>query len=363
MSKFMVVAGGTGGHLFPAQALANELQKRGHTVHLVTDNRANNFAADFPAEKTHIVPSATPNLRNPLQTAEASLTILQGIAKSYTLMKKEEPDAVIGFGGYPTFPPLIAASLRGIPTVLHEQNAVMGRANRATARFADKIALSFPTTKYADKYEAKCVLTGNPLRDIVLQVANKPYPAIDDDGPINVLVTGGSQGAQVFSDMLPGAMLNIPDELRNRIRLVQQCREDDLKRATSVYADSRLNVELAPFFKDLPRRIANSHLIICRAGASTIAEIAAIGRPAVYVPLPGSLDQDQLHNAKNIVDVEGGWILEQGTLSPHSLATELTKILVDTDRLRVMAGNAKKAGRPDAVVNLANIAEQSAQEE
>jgi UDP-N-acetylglucosamine--N-acetylmuramyl-(pentapeptide) pyrophosphoryl-undecaprenol N-acetylglucosamine transferase len=363
MSKFMVVAGGTGGHLFPAQALANELIKRGHTVHLVTDKRANNFADDFPAEKVHVVPSATPKLRNPLQTAEACLTILQGIAKSGRIFKKEQPDAVIGFGGYPTFPPLIAASLRGIPSILHEQNAVLGRANRATARFADKIALSFPETKYADKYQNKCQLTGNPIREMVLKVADTPYPALDDEGPINLLVTGGSQGAQIFSDILPGAMMNMPDQLRNRIRLVQQCREDDLKRATSVYAESRLNVELAPFFKDLPRRIANAHLVICRAGASTIAEIAAIGRPAIYVPLPNSLDQDQLNNARNIEAVNGGWILQQDTLSPHSLATELTKILADPATLQKTAENAKKAGRASAVLKLADIAETAAQEE
>lgn len=363
MSKFIVSAGGSGGHLFPAQALAQEFIKRGHSVQLMTDSRANDFAADFPAEKVHVIPSATPNFRRPIKALEAGISILQGIAKSRRILKKEDPDAVIGFGGYPTFPPLIAATLRGIPTILHEQNAVLGRANRATARFADIIALSFDRTKYADKFEDKCTVTGNPVREVVHEMAGVPYPAIDPDGPINVLVTGGSHGARVFSDMLPGAMMNIPDELRQRIRLVQQCREEDLKRVTAVYAETRLNVELAPFFKDLPRRISRSHLVICRSGASTIFELARIGRPGIYVPLPGSLDQDQLHNAKNMVDVGGGVILEQGTLSPHLLAKELTIILSDPEKLKNMAANAKKLSLHDAVQKLASVAEQAANEE
>ncbi|WP_299349020.1 undecaprenyldiphospho-muramoylpentapeptide beta-N-acetylglucosaminyltransferase [uncultured Maritalea sp.] len=363
MSKFIVSAGGSGGHLFPAQALAHELMRRGHTVQLMTDKRANSFVAEFPAEKTHIIPAATPNLRAPAKAFQAGISILQGIAKAYGILKREDPDAVIGFGGYPTFPPLIAATLRGVPTVLHEQNAVLGRANRATARFADIIALSFDMTKFAEKFEDKCIVTGNPVRDLVVEAAKKPYPALHDDGPINVLVTGGSQGAQVFSDMLPGAMMNIPDQLRSRIHLVQQCRADDLKRATAVYAETRLNVELAPFFKDLPRRIANAHLVICRAGASTIFELAQIGRPAIYVPLPGSLDQDQLHNAQNMVDVGGGVILEQGNLSPHLLATELTKILCDPEKLKTMAQNAKKLSTQDAVAKLALVAQDAANEE
>lgn len=363
MSKFVVCAGGSGGHLFPAQALAQELKRRGHSVQLMTDRRANSFVADFPAEKTHIIPAATPNFRDPAKAFQAGISILQGIVKARGILKKEDPDAVIGFGGYPTFPPLIAATLRGIPTVLHEQNAVLGRANRATARFADIIALSFDKTKYSEKFEEKCIVTGNPVRDVVHEAAKIAYPQLDDDGPINVLVTGGSQGAQVFSDMLPGAMMNIPDELRKRIRLVQQCRQDDMKRATAVYAETRLNVELAPFFKDLPRRIAKSHLVICRSGASTVFELATIGRPGLYVPLPGSLDQDQLHNAQNMVDVGGGIILEQSTLSPYSLAKELTIILSDPEKLKSMAQNAKKLCLQNAVQKLALVAEDAANEE
>jgi len=363
MSKFVVSAGGSGGHLFPAQALAQELARRGHSVQLMTDRRANNFVADFPADKTHIIPAATPNFRAPAKAFQAGISILQGISKAHGIFKMEDPDAVIGFGGYPTFPPLIAATLRGVPTVLHEQNAVLGRANRATARFADIIALSFEKTMHADKFDSKCIVTGNPVRDAVHEAAQIPYPDLGDEGPINLLVTGGSQGAQVFSDMLPGAMMNIPDELRKRIRLVQQCREEDMKRVTSVYAETRLNVELAPFFKDLPRRIANSHLVICRAGASTVFELARIGRPGCYVPLPGSLDQDQLHNAQNMVDVGGGLILEQGTLSPHSLAKELTIILSDPENLKTMAQNAKKLCLQNAVQKLALVAENAANEE
>ncbi|MGJ8528150.1 undecaprenyldiphospho-muramoylpentapeptide beta-N-acetylglucosaminyltransferase [Maritalea sp.] len=363
MSKFILVAGGTGGHLFPAQALANELIRRGHKVQLMTDRRANNFADDFPADKVHIIPAATPNLRSPVKTFQAGVTILQGLAKAYGVLKKEDPDAIIGFGGYPTFPPVLGASLLGIPSVLHEANSVLGRANRALARFADIVALGFTKTKYAEKFSEKCVMTGNPVRDQVFEAAKKPYPAIDDQSPIHLLVTGGSQGAQIFSDVLPGAMMNLPDELKNRIRLVQQCRQEDMKRATSVYAENRLNVELAPFFKDLPRRISNAHLVICRSGASTIAEMSVIGRPGIYVPFPGSVDQDQLHNAQNMVEADAGVIIEQSTLSPLSLAKELTIILSDEQKLQKMAMNAKTLGMHDAVQQLAKVAEKAAQEE
>jgi len=360
MSTYMLIAGGTGGHLFPAQALAQELVRRGHNVQLMTDARARTYAKDFPADKMHIIPSATPSLRNPIKAFQAGITILQGIAKSRAVLKKEKPVAVIGFGGYPTFPPFLAAKMLGIPGVLHEANSVLGRANRALARFSKVVALGFEKTRYSDTYATKCIFTGNPVRDVVHEVAKTPYPTIDDESPIYITVTGGSQGAQVFSDMLPGAVINLPDQLRARIRLVQQCRQDDLKRATAVYAETRLNVELAPFFPDLPRRISKSHLVICRSGASTVAEMSIIGRPGLYVPFPGSIDQDQKHNAQNMVDAGAGKILDQGTLSPNSLATELTIMLSDPETLKSMAANAKIVGLIDAVQRLAIAAENAA---
>lgn len=360
MSKFVMVAGGTGGHLFPAQALAEELLRRGHTVYLMTDARAKNYGGDFPAVETIIVPAATPNLRHPIKAFKAGLKILGGVRKAHKELKRIDPDAIVGFGGYPTFPPFLAASMLGIPGVLHEANSVLGRANRALVRFAEKLALGFDDTKYAEPYASKIVLTGNPVRDMVLNVADEPFPPLGADHDVRITVFGGSQGAQVFSQMLPGAITALPEELRSRLKLVQQCREEDLQRMAEVYAQGRVSVEAAPFFKDLPRLLSKSHLVICRAGALTVSEMGAIGRPGIYVPLPGSIDQDQLNNAKRMEAAGGGVVMEQAALSPHSLATKITELLAYPERLQEMALNAKKIGMPDAVQRLADLTEQTA---
>ncbi|AVX03953.1 undecaprenyldiphospho-muramoylpentapeptide beta-N-acetylglucosaminyltransferase [Maritalea myrionectae] len=360
MSKFVMVAGGTGGHLFPAQALAEELLRRGHTIYLMTDARAKNYGGDFPAVETIIVPAATPNLRHPIKALKAGFTILGGVRKAHKALKRIDPDAIVGFGGYPTFPPFLAASLLGIPGVLHEANSVLGRANRALVRFCEKLALGFDETKYAEPYSNKVVLTGNPVRDMVHKVAETPYPPLGPDHDVRITVFGGSQGAQVFSDVLPGAIAALPRELRTRLKLVQQCRDEDLQRMVEVYAQARVSVEAATFFKDLPRLISKSHLVVSRAGALTVAEMAAIGRPCIYVPLPGSIDQDQLNNAKRMEAVGGGVVMEQAALSPHSLATKITELLADPAQLQQMAANAKQVGVPDAVQRLADLTEQTA---
>ncbi|MCF4098929.1 undecaprenyldiphospho-muramoylpentapeptide beta-N-acetylglucosaminyltransferase [Maritalea mediterranea] len=360
MSKFVMVAGGTGGHLFPAQALAEELLRRGHTVYLMTDARAKNYGGDFPALETIIVPAATPSFRHPFKAIKAGFTILAGVRKARKALKRIKPDAIVGFGGYPTFPPFLAASMLGIPGVLHEANSVLGRANRALVRFCEKLALGFEDTKYAERFSDKTVITGNPVRDMVHQVANIPYPPLGAEHDVRITVFGGSQGAQIFSQVLPGAIAALPDELRARLKLVQQCREEDLQRMAEVYAQTRVNVDAAPFFKDLPRLMAKSHLVICRAGALTVSELGAIGRPAIYVPLPGSLDQDQLNNAKRMEAAGGGVVMEQAALSPHSLATKITELLAHPAQLQQMATNAKNVGMPDAVQRLADLTEQTA---
>ncbi|OAM79185.1 undecaprenyldiphospho-muramoylpentapeptide beta-N-acetylglucosaminyltransferase [Devosia elaeis] len=357
MKTFVLMAGGTGGHLFPAMALAQELIRRGHAVELMTDHRVESYGADFPARQIHIVPAATPSGGNPLKLAAAAMTILRGMAVAHGKLRKLRPDAVIGFGGYPTFPPFIAANVLGIPGILHEQNAVMGRANRALARFADMLAMSFPQTKFADRHGLDKVLTGNPVRDRVRALIGKPYPALDGHGPIRLVVTGGSQGARVLSDMVPEAIALLPPELRNRLQIVQQARPEDVERVTDNYRRSRTSVEIASFIPDLPERIADAHLVICRAGASTITELAVLGRPAILVPLPGSLDADQKHNALFLEQGGGGWVAEQATLSPQSLATRLHDLLTDPPALQRAAEAARALGRPDAVEKLAGLAE------
>ncbi|MBJ3783759.1 undecaprenyldiphospho-muramoylpentapeptide beta-N-acetylglucosaminyltransferase [Devosia sediminis] len=357
MKTFVLIAGGTGGHLFPAMALAQELIRRGHAVELMTDHRVEHYGAEFPARQIHIIPAATPTGANPLKMAGAGVTILRGIHTAWRKLRKVRPDAVVGFGGYPTFPPFIAANLLGIPGILHEQNAVMGRANRALARFADILAMSFPETRFADQRHLEKVLTGNPVRDRVRPLVGKPYPALEANGPLRLVVTGGSQGARALSDIVPAAIALLPDGLRSRLQIVQQARREDIDRVTESYRQSRTSVELAAFIPDLPERIADAHLVICRAGASTVAELCVIGRPAILVPLPGSIDSDQKYNGLFMQEGGGGWVAEQATLSPQSLATRLHELLTDPAQLINAAAAAQTLGQPRAVEKLADLAE------
>jgi UDP-N-acetylglucosamine--N-acetylmuramyl-(pentapeptide) pyrophosphoryl-undecaprenol N-acetylglucosamine transferase len=357
MSTFVLMAGGTGGHLFPAMALAQELRRRGHLIHLMTDHRASNYGDQFPARETHIIPSATPSVRNPIRFATASATLLWGVVVAGGKLRAINPDAVIGFGGYPVFPPFLAARLARIPGILHEQNAVLGRANRALARYASKIALSFPKTKYSEAFTDKAVLTGNPVRDRVRAIADTPYPSLADDEPLRMVVTGGSQGARVFADLMPPAIALLPEAIRHRLRLAQQCRPEDLDRVAEAYRQAKVNVELQPFFTDLPERMASSHLVVARSGASTIAELTVLGRPAILVPLPGALDADQKNNALLMDDAKAGWIVEQATISPPSLANRLASLFGDPATLRAAAAAAKSLGQPRAVEILADLAE------
>lgn len=358
MSIFVLMAGGTGGHLFPAMSLAQELRRRGHIIHLMTDHRVAAYGDMFPASETHIVPSATPSVRNPIQFAAAGFKILWGIGVAGGRLRQVRPDAVIGFGGYPVFPPFLAASLARVPGILHEQNAVMGRANRALARYARLIALSFQKTAKAEAFAQKSVWVGNPVRDRVRVLADKPYP--DIGGNLHVTVFGGSQGARAFADIVPAAIAELAPELRSRLRVTQQCRAEDLDRVAEAYRVAKVNVELAAFFDDLPERIARSHLVIARSGASTIAELTVIGRPAILIPLPGAIDADQKNNALVVEAAGGGWIADQATLSPPSLASRLTSLFGEPEVLRRAAAAAKSLGQPDAVEKLADLAERLA---
>ncbi len=357
MGIFVLMAGGTGGHLFPAMALAQELNRRGHEVHLATDERVEAYGGDFPAKKVHIIPAATPSLRNPVKFVCAGFTILRGVLVSLSMLGKVKPDAVIAFGGYPSFPPFLAASLRGVPGMLHEQNAVMGRANRALARFAKILALQFEHTRGAENFRGEKIVTGNPVRDRVIEVAQTPYPPIGENLVLKLLVFGGSQGARAFSDLVPPAVSNLPDPIRKRLLVTQQCRSEDMERVTAAYREARINVELSTFFDDLPTRMAEAHLVVARAGASSIAELGVLGRPAILVPLPGSLDQDQRANATVMENAGGGWLMDEATLSPQLLGKRLAELLGDAKGLERAAGQAKTVGRADAVKRLADAAE------
>jgi UDP-N-acetylglucosamine--N-acetylmuramyl-(pentapeptide) pyrophosphoryl-undecaprenol N-acetylglucosamine transferase len=357
----MLAAGGTGGHLFPAFALAEELGRRGYTVDLVTDMRGDRYGTGFPARAVHQVPSATLASKSPVAVAKTGLALAKGIVAARKLMKNVRPLVVVGFGGYPTFPPLLAARQLGIPTMLHEQNAVLGRANKMLARRVNAIATSFETTKFLEgSLLAKARFAGNPVRGIVLDAAAMGYPPLEPNGLFNLLVFGGSQGARYFSDAVPPALARLPPALKSRLNVVQQAREEDVVRVQTAYAEAGIASEIAPFFKDLPARMAASHLVVGRAGASSVAELTVIGRPSILVPLPHSLDNDQLQNATRLAESGGAWCIEQKTLSPERLADEIARLMESGAALREAAECARKQGRPDAVVRLASLVEELA---
>lgn len=352
----LIAAGGTGGHLFPARALGEELARRDVAVELMTDRRAQGFGEDFPARHIHLVPAATPVGRSPVSAARAVLTLMRGVMVARRQIRRLKPPLVVGFGGYPSVPPLLAARLSGVASLIHEQNAVMGRANRLLARFASAVALSVPSPANAARAAlARSVVTGNPVRDAVIEAAELPYAAPTEDGEIRLLVFGGSQGARVFSRIVPEALGLIDASLRRRIRLVQQCRAEDLDRVRGSYYDFGFEAELAPFFADLPRRMAAAHLVIARSGASTVSEIAAIGRPAILVPLPGAIDNDQRENARALARAGGAWMIEERELDAGRLAGEIGALMKAPERLAGAAAAARGAGRRDAVRVLADL--------
>jgi len=352
----MISAGGTGGHLFPAEALAGILRARGCGIVLVTDNRIGELAERFPADEVVAIPAATPSGRSPLAALRAVVTLARGFFRARRLIARARPDVVVGFGGYPTVPPLLAGSLAGCRTVLHEQNGVIGRANRFLAGRVTHLASSVPELRgISDAMKAKLVMTGNPVRANVLEAAKIPYPAINADSLLELLVFGGSQGARIMSDIVPQAIALLTPEMRARIRITQQARPEDLERVRDVYAQNGVSAEIAPFFRDLPGRIARSHLVISRSGASTVSELAVIGRPAILVPLPGALDQDQAANAALLSDAGAALMLPQTEFTPQRLAQELTSRLADPEGLTKAAQAAKSAGIPDAAERLADL--------
>ena len=357
----MVTAGGTGGHLFPAFALSEELARRGYTVDLMTDMRGESYGQDFPARHIVQIPAATINSRSPVAVMKTALTLMRGVRAAKKALRKTQPLAVAGFGGYPTFPPVMAANRLGIPTLLHEQNAVMGRANRMLARRVSKIALSFAEVqKLPAEAVAKSELTGNPVRDVVLALKDRPYQASGPGTPFSLLVFGGSQGARFFSDMVPAALALLSPELKARLIVVQQCRPEDLERVRAAYYEAGIRCELASFFSNLPELMAMAQLVIGRAGASTVSELAVLGRPSLLVPLPHAVDNDQLANATELERAGGAVCLEQKDITPENLAERLSGVMDMPDILDQAAAAARAVGKPDAVVQLADLVEELA---
>lgn len=355
----VLAAGGTGGHLFPAQALAEVLTARGWQVVLATDERVGPLSETFPARERIALPAATVRRGDLVSGARAAVTILRGVWRARAALQRIDPAIVVGFGGYPSLPALLGALTQGRRTMIHEQNAVLGRANRLLAPFVSQIACAFPTLlKASARVRARAVVTGNPVRPEIQALADAPYDPPADE--VRLLVTGGSQGARILSEMVPAAVAALPAALRLRLRVQQQTRPESLEIARRLYADARVAAEVSPFFRDMAGRLAGAHLVIGRSGASTVSELAMAGRPAILIPLGITLDDDQGENAKLLADAGAAEILREGGLTQAGLTAVLEALLTDPGRLAVMAAAARAVATPNAADRLADVVEATA---
>jgi UDP-N-acetylglucosamine--N-acetylmuramyl-(pentapeptide) pyrophosphoryl-undecaprenol N-acetylglucosamine transferase len=354
--SILLAAGGTGGHVFPAEALARELLARGLRVGLVTDRRGGAFGDALPEVTVHRIHAASPG-GGAKGALTAALRLGQGLIEANRLVRRLRPAAVVAFGGYACVPTAAAAALAGIPTILHEQNAVLGRANRLLAGRARRIAVAFTNLSgVRESDRAKLVRTGNPVRPPIAARQGTPYRTPDGDGPVLVFVTGGSQGARVFSEVVPAALALLPADLRARLHLAQQCRPEDLDGASAALAPLGLGgVELQAFFTDVPDRLVACHLAVCRAGASTVAELTCIGRPAILVPYPHATDDHQTANAAAVAAAGAAWTMPQGEFTASALAGRLSALLTQGDELGQAAAAARRWGTSDAAARLAHV--------
>ncbi len=348
----VLAAGGTGGHIFPAEALARELLGRGLRVALLTDPRGDKFSTDLPVPVWRIRASS---LGKGLLGKLGSIVEMGiGVMQAGRRLRKLKPSAVVGFGGYPSVPTLYAAAQSGIPILIHEQNAVLGRANRVMMSKAQLIATSFPHVTGLKPGTARLVQTGNPVRPAFATLRATPYPVISDDSPIRLLILGGSLGARVFSQVVPQALALMPDHLRRRIIVTQQCRKEDLETARAAFAGAGIEAELSTFFRDVPERLAQSHLFIGRAGGSTIAELTAVGRPAILVPFPRGHAGEQVANAEAIAEAGGAWLIPEQAFTPEALAVRLESLMALPNTLIKTAAAARAWGNVTAADNLAD---------
>lgn len=357
---FVLAAGGTGGHLVPAHALAAELRARGHRATLVTDARGAKIPGLFGGVETRVLPAGR-IARNPLALLRAARDIAAGRAMALALYRELRPAAAVGFGGYPAFPALLAAKAAGLPTAVHEQNAVLGRVNRLVAGRVDAIATAYPEVdRLSPRHRAKATLVGNPIRAEVLAIRDEPYPALAADGVLRLLVTGGSQGASVLSEVVPAAVGLLPENLRHRLQVTQQCRPEDLEAVCATYRALGVPAELATYFPDLPQRLGWAHLVVARAGASTIADLTAAGRPAILVPLPSAADDHQTANAREMAKLGGARVIGQAEFTAERLAREVEAMVADPESLAAAADRARACGRPRAAEALADLVERLA---
>ena len=357
----VIAAGGTGGHMFPAQALAETMVRRGWRVKLSTDARGARYAGGFPhVVKVEQVGSATFARGGLAAKAAAPFVIAGGVAAALTGMLRDRPAVVAGFGGYPSIPALSAATALRIPRMIHEQNGVLGRVNEIFARRVDAVACGTWPTRLPEGVEG--IHTGNPVRAAVMKREGAGY-IMPGDYPMSLVVIGGSQGARILSDVVPEAVAMLPDALRRNIRVAQQAREEDVDRVTAFYADPGIEAEVSTFFDDIPRRFSEAQLIISRSGASSVADIAVIGRPSILIPYAAATADHQTANARALVEADAAILIPEKRLDPGTLAAQIGLILTNPEAAAKMAGRARTAGRPDAAERLADLVEQLAGKE
>jgi UDP-N-acetylglucosamine--N-acetylmuramyl-(pentapeptide) pyrophosphoryl-undecaprenol N-acetylglucosamine transferase len=355
---YVLAAGGTGGHLIPAFALAEELERRGHHVALITDARGSAIPGKPAGLTAHVLPAGRVQGANPLGWLRGLRAIREGQRMASRLFESFEPSAVVGFGGYPALPALLAATGAKIPSVIHEQNAVLGRVNRFLAGRVDLIATSAEQVdRLSAKHANKVCLVGNPVRAEVLALREQPFPAFTAEGLLRVLVTGGSQGARVLSEVVPDGLAMLQPALRGRLQVTQQCRPEDIEAVRQRYASHGIPAELATYFEDMAERLADAHLFIGRAGASTIAELTAVGRPAILVPLPIATDDHQAANTREIVAAGGARAIRQEKFTAVELAKQIQAMAQRPETLANAAHAAWNCGYPHAATDLADLVE------
>lgn len=356
--RLLIAAGGTGGHIFPARGVAETLVEAGWRIRLVTDERGLRHAGGFPGEGVDRIEAATPFVKNPARAAGNTLRLARGFAAAGRLIERFAPDLVAGFGGYPAFPALAHAQLKSIPFVIHEQNAVLGRVNRLFAARAFAVASGFDRLDRLPR-KARHVVTGNPVRGAILAGGRAPYQPPSGEGPVRLLVIGGSLGARILSVGVPEAIAGLPEALRSRLEITQQTRAEQLDTARKIYADAGVKAVCEPFFEDMGPLYAKAHLVISRSGASSVSEIAALGRPSLLVPLEIAADDHQRANAQGLSAKGAAGLITEDEIAAGALRARLETLLGDGEALSSMAEAALQAGKPDAHLRLASLLQEA----
>lgn len=352
-NNIILAAGGTGGHMFPASAVAQTIQNEGYKAHLLTDKRGMAYVTRLTAMEVHQIPAATVYTGGLVALPVKLMTLLFSFFVSFILILRLQPKVIIGFGGYPSFGPVIAGLLLRRQVLVHEQNAVLGRVNRLAAGLGASVATSYTNTVNVPLRAAERLRkTGNPLRPAVLKAAEAGYRYLGVSRPFDLLIFGGSQGAKLFSEIVPQAVALLPVAQRRRLRIVHQVVKSDMRNVLNTYSSLGIYAEIRDFFDDLPRRMRRAHLVIGRGGASTIAELAAMGVPSLIVPLASSLDQDQAHNVREMAEAEAAIMVKQYDFSAAKLAEILEDLMGDDEKLQNMSKRAIRFGETDAVNRL-----------